>query len=128
MALSARFLDLRNKVLAEVDKAFAEPVRISPMGASGAADPARPVVVIEAPLRTGGGKNTNLAGGYAQSWRTRIVAQKAELHIDRAKYPDLVIRGKDRVRALARPGQPLFEVLHVDDRNHTRLVLELGEA
>lgn len=128
MALSARFHDLRDKVLADVDKAFAEPIRISPMGANGAADPSRPAVVIEAVLRTGGGKNTNLAGGHAQSWRTRIVAQKAELHIDRTKYPDLVIRGKDRMRALARQGQPLFEVLHVDDRNHTRLVVELGEA
>lgn len=127
MVLSARFHDLRNKVLAEVDEAFAEPVRHSPID-KGVADPTRPVVVIEGPLRTGGGQNTNLAGGQAQSWRTRIVAQKAELHIDRTKYPDLVIRGKDRVRALSRPGQPLFEVLYVDDRNHTRLVVELGEA
>lgn len=128
MAIAARFHTLRDDVLAKVDAVFAKPVRISPMGANGAQDPARPVVTIEAPLRTGGGLNTSVSGGLAQSWRTRITAQKAELHVDRAKYPDLVVRAKDRVRALSRPGTPLFEVLAVDDRNHTRLVLELGEA
>ena len=127
MALSARFHQLRDRVLAKVDEAFAEPVRHSPMRGA-AADPARQVSIIEAPLRTGGGENTNLAGGHQQSWRTRIVAQKAELHIDPVKYPDIVVRRGDRIRALFRRGQPLFEVLHVDDRDHTRLVVELGEA
>lgn len=128
MALSARFHSLRDKVLADVDNAFAEPVRHSPMTSNGTSDPARPVTVLEAPLRTGGGQNTNVGGGNNGSWRTRIVAQKAELHIDPTKYPDLVIRKGDKIRALARKGQPLFDVLFVDDRNHTRLVVELGEA
>lgn len=125
--MAARFHAIRDKIAAQVDEIFAEPVRLS-FFKNGAIDPDRPLVDIEAPLRTGGGKNTNIAGGQAQSWRTRMVAERGELHIDRAKYPNIVVRNGDRVRATARPGQPWFEVLHVDDRGHTRLVIELGEA
>lgn len=125
--MAARFHALRDRIAADVDKIFAEPVRLSFMK-NGGLDPERPIVDIEACLRTGGGKNTNVAGAQSRTWRTRMVAQRAELHIDRAAYPDIVVRGGDRVRATARPGAPWFEVLHVDDRGHTRLVLELGEA
>lgn len=125
--LPARFHTLRDRALAATDKVFAEPVRLSFMKA-GAVDPARPAREIEAPLRVGGGKETNVSGGVDQVWRTRIAAQRAELHIDPAKYPGLKFIKGDRVRALARPGQPWFEVLAVDDRLSTRLVVQLGEV
>lgn len=125
--LAARFHVLRDRTLAAVDRTFAEPVRLSFFKA-GAIDPDRPAVEIEAVLRTGGGEETMVSGGRDRDWRSRITAQRSELHIDRAKYPHLVARQGDKVRALARPGQPWLEVLAVDDRGSSRLVLQLGEA
>lgn len=125
--LAARFHALRDRTLGAVDQAFAEPVRLS-FFKGGALDASRPAVDIEGCLRVGGGKETMVSGGRDRDWRSRITAQRAELHIDRAKYPSLVTRQGDKVRALARPGQPWFEVLAVDDRGSSRLVLQLGEA
>lgn len=125
--LSARHHGLRDRVLARVDQFRAEPVRLSFMK-SGMPDPSRPAQDIEAILKVGGGKETSVAGSLVQSWRTKIKAQRAELHIDPAAYPDLRIVKGDKVHALALPGQPWFEVLAVDDRCNPRLVVELGEA
>lgn len=109
------------------DKAFAEPVRLS-FKKDGRVDPDRPMREIEAILRVGGGQTTSVAGTGGGTWRTRITAQKAELHIDRTRYPDLVFRTNDSVRANARPGQPWFEVGAIDDRGDGRLVLQLREG
>lgn len=126
--IPARFHALRNRVLAVTDHVFAEPVRLHPMK-KGVVDPDRPVVEIEAILRVGGGKETLVSGLRTdKAWRSKIQAQRAELHIDRAKYPDLICRREDKVRGLAREGQPWFEILGVDDRGETRLILQLGEA
>ena len=127
MPVAARFHELRDKVLAGVDHVFAEPVRLS-FFKSGALDPSRPAIEVEAVLRVGEGKNTSVSGGNAASWRTRIVADKAQLHIDRATYSGPQPKTGDKVRALSRPGEFWFEVADVDDRSHTRLVLNLNEA
>lgn len=127
MPVSARFHELRDKVLATVDFKFAEPVRLS-FFKSGVLDPSRPAVEIEAVLRVGEGKNTSVSGGNSMSWRTRIVADKAQLHIDRAAYTGPQPKTGDKVKALSRWGEPWFEVADVDDRSHTRLVLNLNEA
>lgn len=125
---NARYHAIRNRVLACVDHVHAEPVRLSFMK-GGAVDPARPVIEIEAVLRVGGGKETAVSGrGADTAWRSRIQAQRAELHIDRAKYPLIVVRKGDKMKALSRPGEPWFEVLAIDDRTMTRLVLQLGEV
>lgn len=124
---TARFHAIRDRVLAVVDYTFAEPVKIAFMK-NGVLDPAREAIEIEAVLRVGGGKETAVEGGRSSDWRSRIQAQRAELHIDRAKYPDIVARQGDKVRALARQGEPWFEVLAVDDRSLARLVLQMGEA
>ncbi|WEK06859.1 MAG: hypothetical protein P0Y65_20685 [Candidatus Devosia phytovorans] len=122
----SRFQALRDRSAAIVDQQFAEPVKLSFLK-GGAVDQARPAVEIDAPLRVGGGKETNADGGVGRSWRTQLAAGKAELHIDRATYVGPSIKSGDAVQALSRPGQPWFEVLRVDDRGETRLVLELGE-
>ncbi len=127
MPVAARFHELRDKVLAGVDFVFAEPVRLS-FFKSGVLDPSRPAIEIEAALRVGEGKTTSVDGGRAQSWRTRIVADKAQLHIDRAAYTGPQPKQGDKVKALSRAGEPWFEVADVDDRSHTRLVLNLNEA
>lgn len=125
--LPARFHRLRDRSMAVNDKTFAEPVRLSFFTSDGYLDPTRLAREIEAILRVGGG-STTAVGGMGSAWRVRINAQKAELHIDRTVYPDLVVRSRDKVRALARPGQPWFEVSTIDDRTDGRLVLLLGEA
>lgn len=124
--LPARFHISRDRSMSINDKVFAETVRLSFLTSQGTVDPARPAREIEAILRVGGGEITSIAGSGSSAWRSRIVARKAELHINRVKYPDIVVRARDRVKALARPGQPWFEVSVVDERGETRLVLQLG--
>ncbi|MBB3996883.1 hypothetical protein [Aureimonas pseudogalii] len=119
--------DVRAEVSAAVDRAFAEPVEIAFL-TKGRADPAKPPSSIMAVLRTGGGEEGNLTGGTAQDWRTRIASGKAELHIDLAAYPATGVRLGDRIRAVSRRGKPWFEILRIDDRGDTRLVLILGEV
>ncbi|MCG6115100.1 MAG: hypothetical protein MEQ84_07860 [Mesorhizobium sp.] len=125
--LPARFHNLRDRMIAQVDHVLAAPVLLSFLK-DGQVDPDRAAVQIEAVLRTGSPVNSNMTGGMAQRWSVRFDAAKAVLAIDRAKYPDIVLRGGDRVRALSLAGQPWFDVLGVDDRSHTRLYVALGEV
>lgn len=124
----ARYHALRDRVLAVNDRVHAEPVLLR-FTKGGTSDPSRPEMEIEAILRVGGGKETAASGNRTDAaWRTRIAAQRAELHIDRAAWPDITAKVGDEVCALSRIGQPWFEVLAVDDRGMTRLVLQLGES
>lgn len=126
--LPARFHALRDRVLSATDHVFAEPVRLSFMS-GGAVDAARPMIQIEAILRVDHGSMAAPSGKATDSaWLTRMGAEKGTLHIDRVKYPDVLVKQGDKVKALSRPGEPWFEVLTVDERSHTRLVLHLGEA
>ena len=107
------------------DDDFAEALLLSAMMNGAQPDTTRGQTPFRAVLRTGGGEERNLAGGYAQSWRTRIASDKAQLHIDIAAYPDLVIKQHDKVRALDRRGRPWFSIARIDDRDAPRLILEL---
>lgn len=126
MPTAARFHAIRDKVMANVDRTFAEPVRLSFFKA-GVVDTTRPSVEIEAVLRVGEGKSTIVSGGQSGGWRSRIVADKAQLHINRTTYAGPLPKAGDKVKALSRLGEPWFEVVDVDDRSHTRLVLNLNE-
>ncbi|HMQ58949.1 MAG TPA: hypothetical protein PKE65_10410 [Rhizobiaceae bacterium] len=125
--LPARFHQLRDRTLAAVDHFRAEPVKLS-FFKDGDIDPGRPAREIEAILQVAAGNDAMVSGGIDRDWRSRVASQRSELHIDRAKYPDLILRKGDKVRALSRPGQPWFEVFSVDDRSEPRLVLHLGEV
>jgi hypothetical protein len=127
MPIAARFHELRNAILASVDLKFAEPIRFLFLKA-GVPDATRVSVVADAVLRVGEGKTTSVAAGRGEGWRSRIMADKAELHIDPAAYAGPVIKVGDKIKALSRAGEPLFEVAGIDDRSHTRLVLQLTEA
>jgi hypothetical protein len=50
------------------------------------------------------------------------------LRIDRQAYPDLEVRKGDKLVALDRDGQPIFEFQSVDDRSHLRLICDLGDT
>jgi len=120
----ARFHSLRDKTVRAVDTAFAELVRIA-FKKDGKNDPDRTDIELEAPLRTTS-KVSPL--GRASEWEGSVAASPATLHIDAATYDGPVIRKKDKVRALSRRGQPWFEVVYVDDRTHTRIIVHLSEA
>lgn len=126
--IPARFHQLRDRAMRQVDRVFAEPVLLK-FNKDGVSDPARPPMEIEAILRVGGGKEMAASGHRTDAaWRTRINAQRAELHIDPVAWPGVTATIGDEVRALARLGQPWFEVVGVDDRSITRIVLQLGES
>lgn len=125
MPVAARFHAVRDRVCGAVDRVFAEPVLLSFLHEN-EIDPARRAVEIEAVLRVGGGKQTSIGGGRGETWRTQLATEKAELHIDRARYSGPLPKKGDRLCARSRPGEPWFEVLRVDDRSHVRLILELG--
>jgi len=127
MPVAARFHELRDRIVATVDEKFAEPVRLSFMK-DGITDPDRAQRQIEAPLRTGDEKPASSDGGSDRKWKAKIVAGQAELRIDRTKYADLDLRKGDKVRAISRPGEPVFEVLSVNGRDHSRLIVRLGQS
>lgn len=124
---TARYAKLRDRSLAIVDRTFAEPVYLS-FFKDEELDPSRPAMEIEAVLRVGGGKITNASGGSDRTWRVRIAPNTAELHINRAQWPVPKFIVGDKVKAISREGTPWFEVRAIDDREFTRLVLQLGEA
>ncbi|MFK0384984.1 hypothetical protein [Agrobacterium sp. NPDC090273] len=127
MPIASSFSAARDAVVSGVDQRYAERIRLSPMN-NGKADPDRPQLVIMAVLRTGDETASPLDVNGGRSLHSRIAAGKAALHIDRTEHPAIVLRKQDSVRALDRPGEPLFQVSTVDDRNHIRLIIGLNQA
>ncbi|HCV74001.1 MAG TPA: hypothetical protein DHE23_26305 [Agrobacterium sp.] len=127
MPIASSFQAARDAVVSGVDQRFAERIRLSPMKNT-KTDPDRPQIVITAVLRTGDETAGPLDVNAGRSLHSRIAAGKAFLYIDRTEHPDIVLRKGDNVRALDRPGAPLFEVSTVDDRNHARLIVGLNQA
>lgn len=126
MPVAARFHELRDRVLAAVDRRFAEPVRLSFLK-SGQVDPDRAMVEVEAILRVAGDTSAiTLKGSSGGGWSPIIEAGKAELHIDRSTYAGPDLRVGDRVKALSRPGEPWFEIASIDDRTQGRLIARLN--
>lgn len=126
MPVSTRTGDARMGVVAAVDNAFAEAVRVVFMS-EGRIDPQRLETEIEAVLLVGAGRSSNVTGSEGRSWGAKIAGGKAELHIDASRYTGLTFAIDDAVQALSRRGQPWFGVARVDDRGNSRIVLELYE-
>ncbi|MDQ0314846.1 hypothetical protein [Amorphus orientalis] len=127
MPLDAPFQSLRDDIAAEVDAVFAEPVRISFLK-RGVVDPDRAMIQIDAPLRVGDVEMGDMSGGRTSDWSTQIAGSTAVLSIAWATYSGPEIRKGDRVKALARAGEPWFEVKAVGDRKASRLIVYLGNA
>lgn len=125
MPVAARFHEIRDRVIASVDKKFAEPVFLAPQKEN-IADTGRPAMEIEAVLRTGDESISPFTGGKDKTWNSEVATQTAQLNIDRTKYPDVALVKGDKIRAISRKGEPWFAVLHIDDRSHGRLIAHLG--
>lgn len=119
------FHKYRDKAIKAVDKVMAETLRLFPMK-SGVADGTRDQHEFQAVLRSGGEGIDSVGPGG--DWSSRIASGEAMIYIDRTVYAGPAIRVGDRFRSLDRPGQPFFEVLNVNDRQHGRLVLHMGEV
>lgn len=127
MPVPARYHAIRDRVVAAVDLRFAEPVELFFL-ANKKSDPDRPNCDIEAVVRVSGGKASMPGDARSGDRNVRFAAQSGTAHINRATYDGPEIRKGDKLRAMSRTGEPWFEVLRVDDRNHSRIVLEIGEA
>lgn len=118
---------LREDLMAEVDGVWSETVRHLPL-VSGRTDPMRPRQEFTAVLRTGDRDTERMNFGRGNNARAGVMADGGYLRIDRVVHAALVMRKGDKVVALDRDGQPVFEVMSVDDRSHLRLICELGDA
>jgi hypothetical protein len=103
---------------------FSENVRLS-FFKSAMPDPTRAAVEVRALLHVGGDDSPSSG---SDGMRTRLVAGKAELFLDRSTYTGPTLRKDDKVRALDRTGQPWFMVASVSDRYTNLMVLSLYEA
>ncbi|WP_109317211.1 hypothetical protein [Pseudovibrio ascidiaceicola] len=115
------------KVVAAADERWAETIELKFLK-DGLQDPSRENTTVEAILRVGNVRNTNLSGGDAMKWRGRVNSAKTKLHIAKSLYTGPEIKKGDRIRAITRDGKPWFDVLHASYRDEMRIVLELGEA
>lgn len=122
----ANFHKYRDLAVRAVDDLMGETLHVLPINA-GKIDPARTARDVISPLRVGVEENDGVSG-KSKSWGARIASGKARAHISREKYPDLVLRQGDRLRAVERAGRPWFEVDSVGDRDHSRLIVELDEV
>jgi hypothetical protein len=108
-----------------VVRAFAEPVRLSFMK-NGSPDPARPLQNIDAVVHH---PNADGAVSIGNGMITTLSTSGAALVIERAEYPDIVLKTGDRVRASSATGSyAWYEVANVSDRFSSILVAELNEA
>lgn len=119
--------DLKADLKAEVDDVWAEAVRHLPL-ADGRPDPDRDPVEVTALLRTGDRDAERMHFGRGNNAPAGVTADGGYLRIDRTAHPALLVRKGDKLVALEREGQPVFEVQSVDDRSHLRLICELGDA
>ena len=119
--------DLREELMGEIDDVFGEAMRILPL-TDGRRDRDREPLEIIAVLRTGDRRGQDIDARAGSVGRPGLMADGASLGINRAAWPDLVIRKGDNAVALERNGEPMFEVLSVDDRSHLRLICALGDC
>jgi len=115
--------ELERTVDSIVGGAFSEAVRLSFLK-NGTADPARPLVDIEAILLTGGDDSFAPGNGF----RARLSAGQGEIVINRSAYTGSMPKTGDRARATDRAGMPWFEVATVSDRYSNLLVLSLNQV
>lgn len=125
MPITSDNRSFRDLVVSGTDGDFGESVRLSFMKDK-VTDPDRASVVIWAVLRSDPERTIGPTGGNNKAMHMRHSSTPSELHIDPVKYSGPKIREGDRVRAMDRPGVPVFEVLSVDDRAHPRHILRLG--
>lgn len=105
--------------------AFDELVRHSPMTSGGTVDSTRPLQDIRAVLHTPTPAGTISLGNNLV---TTFTAAEGALVVNRADYPGIVFRARDRIRGLELPGSPWWEVKAVNDRFSGVIILTLNQV
>ncbi|SNY94065.1 hypothetical protein SAMN04515647_4389 [Cohaesibacter sp. ES.047] len=118
-------LDPFDEVAEVADGEFSELLRIMPQK-NAMADTDRLAFDLMACLRVG--EVGDEAIGNGRSWSGRIQSGKARLVIARSSYLGPALKEGDLVRAKSRIGEPVWEIMTIDDRNLTRIICELGAA
>ena len=116
---------LRALVIAGNDQDLGEQVRFTSW-TQGREDPDRPAREVLCQVALHNEKTTNLSGGRSEDWKTDVRAGGARFLIDLATYPDFRVQKGDEVRALERPGEPVFVVIAEDRRGAGRMIVEAG--
>lgn len=119
--------ELREELMAEVDEEWAEEIRHLRM-TQGQPDTARDPIALRALLRIGDRGEERANFGSRTSGGPGIAAGGGVLRIDRSANIGLIVKKGDKIVALDRLSEPVFEVFNVDDRSHLRLICELGDA
>lgn len=118
---------LRRELMSAVDDVWAERLKHLPLD-QGQQDSDRAPSEFYAILRTGERNAEGIKYRKGHSSRAGINGDGGSLRIDRSAFGDLNLRKGDKILAMDRPGEPIFEILSVDDRDHLRLVCELGDV
>lgn len=116
---------LEAAVDAAVIAAFGETVRHHPMTSSGTVDATRPVADLKAILHTPAAAGAISLGSGIM---TTLSSSEGALVVERAAYPNIVFKPKDRIRGLEFSGSVFWEVKTINDRFPSILVLVLNQV
>lgn len=119
--------DIKNKALAINDDLWGENFLLCCLK-QGVVDPERAEIMIRGILRMSGDRTQKADGGKSNGWHVPVNATSSTLYIDRMSWPNLIVKVGDKVKALERVGEIWFKVVSVNDRDYSRLKLELGEV
>lgn len=109
-----------------VGQTFGEPVRHVPFKSDGSVDTTRPTTELMGVLHS---PNADGTVSFGNGMISTISSSESALVLNRADYPTLVIRKKDKIRALSDTGAHIFyEVSRMSDRFSSILVVHLGQV
>lgn len=119
--------DLREELMDEIDEEWAERIRLLPLS-NMQPDPEREQTEFYAVLRTNDQTREDMNFDKGNVSRAAFMASGGMLRINPMAWPELELREGDKILALDRPDEPVFEIGSVDRRSHLRLVCLLKDA
>ncbi|SMD10040.1 hypothetical protein SAMN06297251_12728 [Fulvimarina manganoxydans] len=121
---SSPIVGFRTLLTKTVDGVLSEKVLFS-FFENGDVDPARPQQTVVGRLKLAPARSVNPAARNTMNWQIEMTAGTAELAISMLDYPDLVVKERDMVKPLERPGAKWWSVASADPRGGARLVIQL---
>ena len=117
---------LKARIPSIVDKVHAEKVTFIPIK-SGGADETRDRQEITGVLKVRPKNPQGPQSGNASTFNSKAASNESVLYLDAAKYADFDIKQGDKIQAIARAGQPFFQVEHRNPRDQNRITVELSD-
>ena len=110
-----------------VERVHGDLLRISFM-ANGKLDPDRSQIEVRAIVSVSEPELMQFRGGGKNAMRGEVGACHAVLYLDHATYTGPALRVGDKIRALEKPGQPVWQIAQVADRDQGLMKFPLTEA